>query len=226
MNIVHLCDCMEFMKGVPDKFYNISLTDPPYNVGIEYNSHFDKMDNYESWCDSWFNELLRISETVVITTGYRNLKYWVNKNPKGIIYWIKANQNSPSQLGGFNCVEHIFYFGKLQKRIGQDYFSMPIGVQADASFHPVPKYLPAWKKLLIMVSNKNSTIFDPFVGSGTTRIACHDIGLDFEGCEIDKDYWEAQEARYKQHISQGDLFGKEEMQKAIYQDTQLSLLDT
>ena len=35
-----------------------------------------------------------------------------------------------------------------------------------------------------------------------------------------------QEARYKQHISQGDLFGKEEMQKAIYQDTQLGLLDT
>ena len=37
---------------------------------------------------------------------------------------------------------------------------------------------------------------------------------------------EAQEARYKQHISQGDLFSKEEMQKEIYQDTQLSLLDT
>ena len=47
-----------------------------------------------------------------------------------------------------------------------------------------------------------------------------------EGCEIDKDYWEAQEARYNQHISQGDLFSNEEMQKQIYQDTQLSLLDT
>ena len=52
----------------------------------------------------------------------------------------------------------------------------------------------------------SKTIFDPFSGSGTTRIVSHKMGKDFEGCEIDKDYWEAQEKRYQEHAQQNDLF--------------------
>jgi site-specific DNA-methyltransferase (adenine-specific) len=193
---------MEFMKDKPDNYYDICLTDPPYNVGYKYNNYKDDKTEieYNEWCDKWFNELMRICKTVVLTTGYKNIKYWINKNYKGIIYWIKPNQSSPSQLGGFNCVEHIFYFGRLNKRIGQDYFVCSIGLQKDASFHSCPKYYPAWKKILKMVAKENDKIFDPFLGSGTTRIACHELGFDFEGCELDKDYWNDQEERYKQWV--------------------------
>ena len=44
------------------------------------------------------------------------------------------------------------------------------------------------------------------VGSGSIRIACHDMGFYFEGCEIDSDYWNDQEERYKIHASQQELF--------------------
>ena len=221
MNILHEIDNMEFMKDKPDKHFDLSITDPPYNVGIKYGVYNDGDKDYYNWCDSWFNELLRVSETVVLTVGYKNIKYWINKDPKGIIYWIKPNQNSPSQLGGFNCIEHIFYFGKLQKRVGQDYFIKSIGMQRDASFHPVPKYLPAWKKLITLVAKRGNTLFDPFSGSGTTRIAAHDLGFDLTSCELDPDYCRDNEARYQKHIQQNELFSTEEIQEKIYKQGEL-----
>lgn len=62
------------------------------------------------------------------------------------------------------------------------------------------------------------TVFDSHVGSGSIRIACHDMGFEFEGCELDKDYWKAQEERYQNHISQGEIFDKQEIQGLIYKE--------
>ena len=84
--------------------------------------------------------------------------------------------------------------------------------------HPTQKPVALYKWLLKNYAKPNDKIFDSHVGSGSIRIACHDMGFSFEGCEIDKDYWEAQEERYNTHISQQDLFSGEDMQKAIYQE--------
>ena len=82
--------------------------------------------------------------------------------------------------------------------------------------HPTQKPVALYKWLLKNYAKPNDKIFDSHVGSGSIRIACHDI-WDFTGCEIDKDYWEAQEERYKTHVSQQDLFTPEVMQDTIYQ---------
>lgn len=84
-------------------------------------------------------------------------------------------------------------------------------------FHPTQKPVALYKWLLKNYAKPNDKIFDSHVGSGSIRIACHDMGFDFEGCEIDKDYWQAQEKRFKNHIAQGDLFNSHDMQEAIYQ---------
>jgi site-specific DNA-methyltransferase (adenine-specific) len=75
--------------------------------------------------------------------------------------------------------------------------------------HPTQKPVALYKWLLKNYAKPGDKIFDSHVGSGSIRIACHDMGFDFEGCEIDKDYWEAQEARYKAHASQLDMFTPE-----------------
>lgn len=59
---------------------------------------------------------------------------------------------------------------------------------------------------IISWSNPKEIIFDPFLGSGTTRLAAYDTDRQFLGCEIDVDYFKAQEARYLNHIAQGNLF--------------------
>jgi len=89
MNVVYNCDCMEYMKDIEDKCFDLTLTDPPYNVGLDYNSYNDNKDDYYEWCDIWFKELLRISDTVVFTPGFNNIKHWIKKDYKEIIIWIK-----------------------------------------------------------------------------------------------------------------------------------------
>ena len=78
-------DCMEFMKDKPDNYYDLAITDPPYNVGREYNQHDDNMSDYTEWCGLWFSELSRICETVVMTVGYKNLSQWFILTPRHMI---------------------------------------------------------------------------------------------------------------------------------------------
>ena len=82
--------------------------------------------------------------------------------------------------------------------------------------HPCQKPVPLYKWLLKNYAKPDDKIFDSHVGSGSIRIACHDMGFDFTGCEIDKDYYNDQETRFKNHCKQGDLFGGVESQGSIF----------
>src|SRR5690606_8383550 len=106
----------------------------------KYSDHDDNSINYKNWCIEWFSECIRIYDCLVFTPGMVNLKMWYTfTDPKWCFCWYKNNQNSPSSLGGFNIWEPVLIYGKNKKRIGQDGFDIKIGMQKDASFHPVPK---------------------------------------------------------------------------------------
>lgn len=201
-------DCMEAMKKMPDNAFDLCITDPPYNVGLQYKTHKDNMpkEEYQAWCRSWFNGLIRLCKCVVITPGMMNLSFWYQLEPYWTIAWIKPNQCSSSRLGGFNAWEPVLLFGKPLKKIGQDLINIPIKMQSGASFHPCPKSLDAWKELLHVVGIDGMSVIDPFLGSGTTAIACHDMGYDLTGYEIDKDYYDAAVKRLENHQKQGQLF--------------------
>jgi len=197
-------DCLQALRKLNDKQFNLAITDPPYNVGRKYNTHDDSQDasDYEQWCKDWLNELLRVSETVVMTVGYKNLKMWMNLDPKHMIIWHKPNQNSPSPLGGFNAYEPILFWGKLQKRIGHDIFKTNIAMQEEAAWHNCPKHLPSWTKLIDMITDKPCKVIDPFTGSGTTAIACHKLGLEFTGYELDAMYYDKACKRIQGYVNQ------------------------
>lgn len=73
--------------------------------------------------------------------------------------------------------------------------------RGNININPCQKPIALYKWLLTNYAKPGQTIFDSHVGSGSIRIACHDLGFDFIGCELDKDYWKAQEERYKKHVS-------------------------
>lgn len=95
MNIVHLIDNMEFMKGVPDKYYELAIVDPPYGIGINHNmgrrkgdapSDYKKVDwDNETPTDVYFNELFRISKNQIIWGA----NYFVMQPTKCFIVWRK-----------------------------------------------------------------------------------------------------------------------------------------
>jgi len=68
--------------------------------------------------------------------------------------------------------------------------------------HPTQKPVALYTWLLKSYAKPGDRILDTHLGSGSSRIAAYEMGFDFVGCEIDKDYFEAQEKRWESHISQ------------------------
>ena len=214
MNVVHLCDCMDIMRNMSDKSVDLCITDPPYGIdagtyGCGSRERKYDRSNAHNWdsappTQKYWDELFRISKNQIIwgMNNYtlppcKHFVVWDKKQPDGVTF-------AQAELAwtSFDGTSKIF----KQSANGQV-----------NRIHPTQKPVALYKWLLKNYAKPGDKIFDSHVGSGSIRIACHDMGFDFEGCEIDKDYWEAQEKRYQQHIMQGDLFSSEDTQKAIYQ---------
>ena len=73
-------------------------------------------------------------------------------------------------------------------------------------FHPTQKPVALYEWIYSRYAKPGDKILDTHLGSGSSRIAAWDAGLDFIGCEIDKDYFEAQEQRFQAHAAQENLF--------------------
>jgi site-specific DNA-methyltransferase (adenine-specific) len=219
MNIVHLIDCMEFMKGVPDKYYELAIVDPPYGIGgdalhqnrLKKGSGKLKNRVIQTMNSSWdnnppkqeyFDELFRVSKNQIIWGG----NYFPLPPTRCVIAWDKVQpwENFSQWEMAWTSFDSPARLFKFDNRTGD-------------KIHPTQKPVALYKWLLKNYAKPNDKIFDSHVGSGSSRIACHDMGFDFEGCEIDKDYWEAQEERYNTHIQQSDLFSPEVIQESIYQ---------
>ena len=210
MNKIHNCDCLEFMKQVPDGYFDLVLTDPPYGidagggVGGTYAKkgwkkriiHDKKEWDKEIPSKEYFDEIQRISKNSIIFGG----NYFAHLLPasKGWIYWSK-------RMGG------NFSDGELAwTSFDRGLKAVEIGRQQELAplerVHPTQKTPKLFRWILTEYINRENTktIFDPFMGSGTTAIACKSLGLDWCGCELEADYCEI--ARKRLEAVQGSLF--------------------
>jgi len=215
MNVVHLCDCMEFMKGIPDKYYELAIVDPPYGIGANKEKPHNGWQDWgiKDWDNnspdrSYFEELLRVSRNQIIW-GANHFISKIAIDSSCWLLWDKGQRDFSLADGelawtSFDTSVRIFSYARGK-------------ALQEGKIHPTQKPVALYKWLLKNYAKPNDKIFDSHVGSGSIRIACHDMGFDFEGCEIDKDYWEAQEERYNTHIQQSDLFSPEVIQESIYQ---------
>ena len=87
----------------------------------------------------------------------------------------------------------------------------------EGRFHPTQKPVGLYAWIYGLFAKKGDKILDTHLGSGSSRIAAYDAGLDFVGYEIDKTYFDMEEERFKKHIEQGSLFVPESI--GIQQDT-------
>lgn len=193
---------MEFMRSVPDKAYDVCITDPPYGIGLEYGGYDDSKQNTAMFIKQFMPELLRVCNRVIITCGV-SMMYEYPK-PDWVGCWF-----SPAGAGrgphGFCCWQPILIYGKDPwggKGSRPDSFQWQGPIDQDASFHPCPKPLPLWNRIFkrwTIPSDK--TCFDPFLGSATSAICAFNRGLGLDGCELDKDYFEAGQKRLDDHIA-------------------------
>lgn len=223
MNIVYNCDCLPFMKDIPDNYFDLAIVDPPYGIKANHNrtgfmnhtisQNADNKDwDNERMSNEWVLELLRTSKKQIIW-GYQ---YYSDLLPptKGMIIWDKKNGKSVFSDGeaAFQNIKNSLRIFRY-KWIGlfQENMKNP-----EKRIHPTQKPVDLYKWILKNYAKPGQTIFDSHVGSGSIRIACHDLGFDFIGCELDKDYFDAQEKRFQNHIKQDELFDIKEINSLIY----------
>lgn len=186
-NTVYHGDCLEFMRSVPDGFFDLVLTDPPYGLGdrlskgsgVLQNRPFKQQYLASGWTDiaptqEVFNEIMRVSKNQIIWGG----NYFDLPPTRGFICWDKK-QPMPTLSA---CEYAWTSFDKPAKL-----FAMcNINPQRQ---HPTQKPVELMKFCLnYSKATKGMRVLDPFLGSGTTSVACASMGIDWWGCELEQDY--------------------------------------
>ena len=214
-------DCMTVMARYPDKYFDLAICDPPYGIGMDGDfSCFSKNDKgflgkrnhkQKDWdsvkpAPEYFTELRRVSKNQIIFGA----NYFTEFLPSsmGWIVWDKKVANANNK----NFSDCELAYTSFEKRlvkltydwIGFGYLNNKAG---QVKIHPTEKPIDLYRMILKEYAKPNDLIFDSHLGSGSSRIACHKEGLEFVGCEIDAEYFAAQEARFLEFTSQLRLFG-------------------
>lgn len=178
-------DCIETLKRMRDKSVDCIITDPPYGVELKYCGYRDSQENLKNLIAAFMPEALRVAHRVVLTCGTNNIHLY--PRPTWILAWYMAAGKGCTSWG-FSCWQPILVYGKdpyLANRMGGRPDVIPFnGGRPNPYAHPCPKPLPFMLKLVERVSVKRTdTILDPFMGAGTTGVACKRLGRRFIGIE-------------------------------------------
>ena len=205
MNLI-LGDCLEEMKKMPDKSVDLVLTDPPYGIkrnkqamgkggGIAKHIDYGKYN----WDNSIpekevFNEIFRISKNQIIFGGNYFIEYL--KNSSCWIVWDKDNGTTDFA----DCELLWTSFNSAVRKIKWRWSGMlqEDMKNKDKRVHPTQKPRGVLRWLIDKYSKKDDIILDPFMGSGTTGVACKELGRDFIGIEINKEYYDIAQNRINQ----------------------------
>jgi len=217
-------DCLEAMKGIPDKSVDLVLTDPPYNISQknkifrDYRSgkRADISFDYGEW-DYGFDIIPILNETKRILKDYGQwiifcaeqqigmYRKWLGDNGhfKQIIIWEKLNPLPQFRKCGYRQSTEIImwaynnkptkkeqHFNFLLQEEMKNIYRYPICGGNERTSHPTQKPLKLIKKLLEIHSNQNDIVADLFLGSGTTAVACKELGRRYIGIEISPEYCE------------------------------------
>ena len=194
MNIVHLADCLPAMREMEDNAFDLAVVDPPYGIGnFNQDKHPSRPYN-KNWAVTWnesapaaeyFNHLLRISQNTIIW----GVNYYREYVPSGAaIVWDKGNN---SDVGSQFEIASLSIGTRVVKYTEQ--WTGFCRSEKGEKIHPCQKPIALYKWIYANYAKPGQTILDTHVGSGSSRIAAWDAGLDFVGYEIDADYHAAQE---------------------------------
>lgn len=206
---VYNSDCLEAMRQMPDKAFDLAIVDPPYGIGDwtgktgskERNVTVSRFGGTVDWNDAipsedYFAELKRVSKEQIIWGA----NYYNSFPANGAaIVWYKHTKHpnySDCEIASYSAGVRVAY-------ISLEWYSLN---RSEATFHPCQKPVALYKWLLTNYAKPGDTILDTHLGSGSSRIAAYDLGFDFTAYELDKNYFDAQEKRFQDHIAQPKLF--------------------
>lgn len=197
-------DCMEALREFKDNQFDLAIVDPPYGIDItnagwvKSNKNIKTENNWDDCIPKleYFNELKRVSKNQIIWGG----NYFLDNlgNTRCFLIWDKqigeCTSFASSELAWTSFDKSTKTFYEHPAKHGKD------------KIHPTQKPVKLYEWLLMNYAKEGDKILDTHLGSGSIAIACHNLGYDLEGYELDKEYFEAASKRLKQHQQQLTIF--------------------
>ena len=182
-------DCLKILKKFPNESIDMVFTSPPFkekDVGSDYWEQYDK----------WFFEMKRVCKKVlIIIHSATKLNELISRYPpKRLLIWGKGFSQYSYRFN-LILVYQISDSYKVNKYIWSDCFGIP-SIQGKKREHKYQDPLTLYELLLKMFKDCN-LILDPFIGSGTTAVACKRLKRNFIGIDISKKYCELARQRIK-----------------------------
>lgn len=216
--VLYLGDCLEILPTMPK--VDAVITDPPYGidggsgtVGLsrahkhDYASFVDTPDNIMANIVPRFKMALKQANgRGVLTPGPKCLCYYPSPSAFGSLY---QPATCSLNMWGRAQSQPVFYYGKpprIGKDIGDTTYRIDDAASAGSEGHPCPKPLKTMRQLVHLASNPDETVLDPFMGSGTTGVACMNLGRKFIGIEIEPRYFDIACERIENSQRQERLF--------------------
>lgn len=211
-------DCMDGMAQFPDKFFELAIVDPPYGIGIDtiqdrcagtyrkQNGGTWKKYHKTNWDSNtpdefYFSELKRVSKNQIIWGG----NFYKNEPTKCWVIWDKIQRDNRADgemaWTSFDKPVKVFRYSRADAYIND----------CDIKIHPTQKPIALYKWLLSNYAKPGDKILDTHVGSASSLIACHQMGFEYWGFELDTDYYNAATERLnkaKAQVSMTELVEK------------------
>lgn len=175
------------------------FTDPPYNVGYDYSEYDDNKSRKEYV--QFLRDAIPLVSKTIIHNGNKKIVDMAEAfgEPYHVGCWTKTNAMSPSSISSFSVWEPVFFYGKFKRKDGSDLFNYPISNQKDTGGHTCPKPL---RMCVDMINdfNEGEMVYDPFLGSGSTLIACEQTNRTCYGMELDPKYVDVVRKRWAKYV--------------------------
>ena len=218
-------DCLEEMKKIPDESVDLVLTDPPYGTNDgkgknikrgTSNTDFSVIEWDRELPIQYISELHRVMKPdswgFIFTDKSKVSQVWYELErrgltPRNVFYWIKSNKAPTPRCNFKSCIEAAVVFTKgrtNQRWYGggnqNNYIILPFVSGREKVNHPTQKPVKLMAHLLQLVSTENDVVLDPFMGSGSTGVACKQLNRNFIGIELDKNYYNIAKQRISEVI--------------------------
>ena len=212
---------MDFMRTVPDGYFDLANVDPPYfhgpnksgyfgkgysSLGVKRAKHYDSLDSWEVPDAEYFAELKRISKNQIIW-GANHFAGVFDSSSSCYLIWDKDNGESSFAdceiaYTSFNTAARMFRYrwqGMLQGRIGNKRLQ-------EIRIHPTQKPTKLYEYCLLNYAKAGQRIFDSHLGSGSHAIAANNLGFEITACEKDKSMFDKSCEWIAQELKQERLF--------------------
>ena len=211
----HNMDCMEFMKDIPDKFYDLAICDPPYGIGLvktkngswgirkpeqAENASKDFDWDFAKPTKEYIVELFRVSKNQILFGANHYIEVVPYNSPCWLV-WDKVNGESYFA----DCELAWTSFETATRKIKLQYFGAN-SHRFGKRIHPTQKPVGLYEYILENYAKEGDKILDTHGGSQSSRIACYNLGYELDIIELDQEYFDQGNKRFEEHKQQLRLF--------------------